>query len=187
MKNSITIIYTTILSILFITVLFTIAELNIIVKTEFSNQLQQSVIMSASYLIICKLIIQMVITYIIGTILYRRIKDNHDSNGKPTYDKNLLAKYPERMQHHKDRQEEVKNWLKQVRPVTIDEAFKVDKSFDKVSELKFDPIDQIDELDKSSIGTTPITRTFKDKSKEVLDNVEVEGKLIAPKGIYWRL
>ncbi len=75
MKNTITTTLIAIFSILFITVLFTIAELNIIAKTEFTNQLQQSVIMSASYLISCKLIIQIAILYIVGNILYHKMKD----------------------------------------------------------------------------------------------------------------
>jgi len=216
MKNTIIIIYTTIISILFITVLFTIAELNIIAKTEFTNHLEQSVIMTASYLIICKLLIQMAITYIAGNMLYRKIKYIHDSNinynsvkeswesavgvksetnNTPNIIKPILwEKYPERMKHHIDRQEDIRDWLKQ-EPLTPNEAFKPNtikydgqdyklnatsqqpnmEIFDKVSELKFDPIDQIDELDKNGIGNKPSTRKFKDnKVKDVLNKVENE-------------
>ncbi len=73
MKHIITTIYTTIFSILLVTVFFTIAELTTIAKTEFVNQLQQSVVMNASYLIACKLIIQIVLTYIFGHMIYHKI------------------------------------------------------------------------------------------------------------------
>jgi hypothetical protein len=69
MKNILNIALSTIFSLLFITVVFTIAELNIVAKSGYTNQLQQSVVMSASYLIVCKLIIQIVLTYCTGNIL----------------------------------------------------------------------------------------------------------------------
>lgn len=148
MKNILNIALTTIFSLLFITVVFTIAELNIVAKTEFTNQLQQSVVMSASYLMVCKLIIQIVLTYCTGNILYHRIKDAHDKI----------------INHNKARA----SWENTAgnKPITPEEAFsgtitKEDYKFarevlddhdvyDKVNTLQFDPIDQIDEIDKSN-------------------------------------
>jgi len=77
MKNTITVIYITIISILIVTVFFTIAELNLVTKTAFTNHLEQSVVMTASYLILCKLIVQMAITYLLGNILYNKMKSTY--------------------------------------------------------------------------------------------------------------
>jgi hypothetical protein len=176
MKNTITIIYTTIFSLLFITVIFTIAELNIIAKTPFDNQLQQSVVMSASYLIICKLIIQIAITYIAGNVLYHKIKDIHSNNTNHSKTKMAWedcvetkseARYVNEPLIDKEQYLKTKDSIMKgdisgrledltTRPLTPNEAFKstpIDKEvFDKVSELKFDPVDQIDEIDKSNIS-----------------------------------
>lgn len=176
MKNIITIVYTTIISILILSVFFTIAELTIVAKTEFSNQLQQTVVMNASYLISCKLILQILITSVLGNMLYHKIgyniiskkvdevlKDNKPNSGQSTEHHHtkdvskgnpLWINCPDRMQQWRDRIHS--------QPLTPTEPFKssiTKEDYEKAVGLQFDPIDQIDELDKNCI-TEDISNHF---------------------------
>ncbi len=222
MKNILTVVFTTIFSILFITVMYTIAELNIVAKTEFTNQLQQSVIINASYFITCKLIVQIVLTYLFGHLLYHKVqyitlakrldsilnKEMSNINKDQTYsgvestdvsprwedvvqpltttninaDKvnPLWTSYPERMQRHKDNFGTILDIMKDARPLTPDEAFKstpIDKDvFEKVNTLQFDPINQVDEMDKNGI-TTGNNIKIKDNHVVLEDGIRLKNLL----------
>jgi hypothetical protein len=162
MKNNTQLIYLTIFLILFVTCIFNIAELNLIAKSDYTNHLEQSVVMNASYLLLCKLIIQSVITYVVGNILYHKVKDS------------ILER---------DLQKSMDNIsVDKVKNRVISQLFKdeVINTEPDISTLQFDPIDAVDRYDKFGIdhnNTMDIKRDRNGRIKSV--EKKVEGRLLS--------
>ncbi len=194
MKNTTTIIYATIISILLVTVFFTIAELNIVAKSEYTNHLEQTVVMTASYLIICKLLIQIAITYILGNMLYNMLYNKIYKSKEvgvariksTTVDTTQLDKTLERLdKYDKDRKEAILQPTQEYRSPVYRPEMKIEPiisndDFDKIEKALMESI--IDEpinyktlnypmkLSKLLCGISMGNHTFSDK--EIRDNKE---------------
>lgn len=155
MKNITQTIYITIFILLFVTCIFNIAELNIIAKTDYTNHLEQSIVMNASYLLLCKLIIQSVITYVIGNILYHRIKDK-------VIEKDLQRSM-DNVSTDTTSQQHYDSLVK-----TLDQVY----GEPDINTLQFDPIDQVDKYDKFGIDYVENTMEIKRDSKGYIKSVE---------------